>query len=105
MTSTFLYDLCLPVTIYLESESFQADTGWIVGAFFLGLLVGGGITAILAPICMRDWQKKKVCVFDNYPFKLTGFQIRECIGKLFSLCLIQNICCGYSKNVSMRQFF
>ena len=67
MTSTFLYDLCLPVTIYLESESFEADTGWIVGAFFLGLLVGGGITAILAPICMRDWQKKKVCVLDNYP--------------------------------------
>ena len=100
MTSTFLYDLCLPVTIYLESESFEADTGWIVGAFFLGLLVGGGITAILAPICMRDWQKKKVCVLNNYPFKQTGLQVGVCIGKLFSLFLIQKICCGCSKELS-----
>ena len=29
-----------------------------------------------------------------------GFQIRVCIGKLFSLFLIQNICCGYSKEPS-----
>ena len=28
---------------------------------------------------------------------VTGFQIRVCIGKLFSLFLIQNICCGYSQ--------
>ena len=60
MTTQFLYDLCLPVTIHLQSESFEADTGWIAGAFFLGLFVGGGITAVLAPICMRDWEKKKV---------------------------------------------
>ena len=30
----------------------------------------------------------------------TGLQIRVCIGKLFSLFLIQNICCGYSKEPS-----
>ena len=29
-----------------------------------------------------------------------GLQIRVCIGKLFSLFLIQNICCGYSKEPS-----
>ena len=62
MTSTFLYELCLPVTIYLESETFDVDKGWIAGAFFLGLFIGGGITALLAPICMRDWQKKKVTI-------------------------------------------
>ena len=28
---------------------------------------------------------------------ITGLQIRVRIGKLFSLFLIQNICCGYSK--------
>ena len=31
---------------------------------------------------------------------LTGIQIRVRIGKLFSLFLIQNICCGYSKEPS-----
>ena len=30
----------------------------------------------------------------------TGLQIREPIGKLFSLFLTQNICCGYSKEQS-----
>ena len=30
----------------------------------------------------------------------TGLQIRVCIGKLFSLFLLQNICCGYSKEPS-----
>ena len=30
----------------------------------------------------------------------TGLQIRVRIGKLFSLFLIQNICCGYSKELS-----
>ena len=58
LTSTL--DLCLPVTIQLEKESFEADPGWIAGAFFLGLFVGGGIAALIAPICFRDWEKKKV---------------------------------------------
>ena len=31
---------------------------------------------------------------------LSGLQIRVHIGKLFSLFLIQNICCGYSKEPS-----
>ena len=30
----------------------------------------------------------------------SGHQIRVCIGKLFSLFLIENICCGYSKEPS-----
>ena len=60
MTDSYLLDLCLPVTIHLEQESFEADPGWIAGAFFLGLFVGGGIAALIAPICFRDWEKKKV---------------------------------------------
>ena len=32
--------------------------------------------------------------------EITGLQIRVRIGKLFSLFLIQNICCGYSKELS-----
>ena len=31
---------------------------------------------------------------------ISGLQIRVRIGKLFSLFLIQNICCGYSKEPS-----
>ena len=31
---------------------------------------------------------------------ISGLQIRVRIGKLFSLFLIQNICCGYSKKPS-----
>ena len=33
---------------------------------------------------------------------LSDLQIRRCIGKLFSLFLIQNICCGCSKEPSQR---
>ena len=33
-------------------------------------------------------------------FFLTGLQIRVRIGNLFSLFLMQNICCGYSKEMS-----
>ena len=32
--------------------------------------------------------------------RVVGLQIRVRIGKLFSLFLIQNICCGYSKEPS-----
>ena len=33
-------------------------------------------------------------------FLVPGLHIKVCIGKLFSLFLIQNICCGYSKEPS-----
>ena len=36
---------------------------------------------------------------DENPYS-SGLQIRVCIGKLFSLFLIQTICCGYSKEPS-----
>ena len=39
----------------------------------------------------------KTLVLSSFEWPLTGLQIRVCIGKLFSLFLIQNICFGYSK--------
>ena len=47
-------------------------------------------------------KKKKIIDFEySKEFKCSpGLQIRVCIGKLFSLFLIQNICCGYSKESS-----
>ena len=39
------------------------------------------------------WQ----CSFSTKSITYVGLQIRVCIGKLFSLFLIQNICCGCSK--------
>ena len=36
----------------------------------------------------------------DYMAIITGLQIRVGIGKIFSLFLIQNICCGYSKEPS-----
>ena len=44
-----------------------------------------------------------VQVLEHYIYGSTnnsGLHIREHIGKLFSLLLIQNICCGYSKEPS-----
>jgi hypothetical protein len=32
-----IYDICLPVTITYETESFQVDKAWIGGAFVLGI--------------------------------------------------------------------
>ena len=34
---------------------------------------------------------------------LSGLQIRVCIGKLFSLFLTQNICCGNSKKPRLNE--
>ena len=45
-------------------------------------------------------QKNDPCSCHNYLWIFTGLQIRVRIGKLFSLFLIQKICCGYSKEPS-----
>ncbi|KAL5022379.1 hypothetical protein ScPMuIL_001534 [Solemya velum] len=55
----FIYEACLPVHIEVERDSFTADTSWIVGAFFLGLFLGGGITVCCVPPLLRSWEKKK----------------------------------------------
>ncbi|XP_060578849.1 trichohyalin-like isoform X2 [Ruditapes philippinarum] len=56
---SYLYDLCLPVEVIREVEEFTIDKGWIAGAFFLGLFIGGGLAACLIPTCLKDWEKKK----------------------------------------------
>ena len=49
-----------------------------------------------------------ICLIQNFKAGMTasksqyqesGLRIREHIGKLFSLFLIQNICCGFSKHM------
>lgn len=53
-------DICMSISWTEQVEEFTIDKGWIAGAFFLGLFVGGGITALIIPPCLRDWEKKKV---------------------------------------------
>ena len=55
-----IYDICLPVTITYETESFQINKAWIGGAFLLGILFGILATAFCAPIFIRDYFKKQV---------------------------------------------
>jgi len=50
----------------VEVETFSIDSGWIAGAFVLGLFIGGLITFLIIPPCMKDWEKKKVRVLYNF---------------------------------------
>ena len=60
MTSILYDDICVLMEWTEEVDEFAINKGWIAGAFFLGLFVGGGIAAILVPIFLRDYEKKKV---------------------------------------------
>ncbi|XP_033757202.1 trichohyalin-like isoform X2 [Pecten maximus] len=53
-------DICVPVKLEYESSELTVDEPWIFGAFFLGLLVGIVITALLVPCCLRGLAKKKI---------------------------------------------
>ncbi|KAI8789815.1 cingulin [Biomphalaria glabrata] len=50
---------CLPVEIEKEQDTFTIDAGWIAGAFFLGLIVGIAIVAILTKPFLNALKKKK----------------------------------------------
>ncbi|XP_052772504.1 trichohyalin-like isoform X2 [Mya arenaria] len=52
-------DMCMATSWTVEEESFSIDKGWIAGAFFLGLAVGGLLAFLIIPPCLRDWEKKK----------------------------------------------
>lgn len=54
-----LDDICVPVTVTYETESFQINKGWIGGAFALGLVFGIVVTALCVPVCIRDYFKKR----------------------------------------------
>jgi hypothetical protein len=66
-----IYDICLPVTITYETESFQVDKAWIGGAFVLGILFGILATAFCVPIFIRDYFKKilHVSIQSNLPIQ------------------------------------
>ena len=49
---------------------------------------------------VRETSENFISRPDILIWSITGLQIRECIGKLFSLFLTQNICCWYSKEPS-----
>ncbi|XP_069139245.1 LOW QUALITY PROTEIN: calponin homology domain-containing protein DDB_G0272472-like [Argopecten irradians] len=53
-------DICVPVKLEYETSELTVNEPWIFGAFFLGLLVGIGITALLVPCCLRSLAKKKI---------------------------------------------
>ncbi|KAH3705448.1 trichohyalin-like isoform X2 [Dreissena polymorpha] len=52
-------DLCLQTSWVEKITDFTIDKGWVAGAFFLGLFIGGLITFFIVPPCIRDWEKKK----------------------------------------------
>ena len=54
-------DFCLPITVTLDTDEFTIDSAWIAGAFFLGLFVGAGLTALCVRPFLIGWEKKKVC--------------------------------------------
>ncbi|XP_071089454.1 trichohyalin-like [Haliotis cracherodii] len=54
-----LEDVCVPITIEVEQTTFVSDSGWIAGAFFIGLFIGAIVAAALVRPCLREWQKKK----------------------------------------------
>lgn len=58
-------DFCVPVTLKINSDEFAIDKAWIAGAFFLGLFVGAGLTALCVRPFLAAWEKKKVykCLF------------------------------------------
>ncbi|VDI48514.1 Hypothetical predicted protein [Mytilus galloprovincialis] len=57
--SGHLNDICLPVTVTYETESFQINKAWIGGAFALGLAFGILVTVFCVPVCIRDYFKKR----------------------------------------------
>ncbi|XP_076436478.1 uncharacterized protein LOC143275994 [Babylonia areolata] len=52
-------DFCLPLTWVVESDEFTIDKAWIAGAFFLGLFIGAGLTALCVRPFLASWAKKK----------------------------------------------
>ena len=58
------------------------------------------IAAVEEKLKKRQQIKEKKVYFRELIFTKTGLQLRVCIEKLIFLFLNQNICCGYSKELS-----
>lgn len=50
---------CVPITLQVEADEYTINKGWIAGAFFLGLLIGAGLTALCVRPFLASWEKKK----------------------------------------------
>lgn len=50
---------CLKIRVYEEQDNFTANKNWIVGAFFLGIVLGAGLVLLLAKPFLNAWKKKK----------------------------------------------
>ncbi|XP_021366920.1 trichohyalin-like isoform X2 [Mizuhopecten yessoensis] len=53
-------DICVPVKLEYESSELTVNEPWIFGAFFLGLIFGIVVTALLVPCCLRSLAKKQL---------------------------------------------
>lgn len=51
---------CLNLIINVVTDDFTVDKSWIAGAFLLGFVIGGGLTALCVKPFLLSWQKKKV---------------------------------------------
>ncbi|KAL3864492.1 hypothetical protein ACJMK2_006170 [Sinanodonta woodiana] len=59
MAYPFLEELFQTVQFELDRTEFTIDAPWITGAFFLGLIISGVITAICIFLCFKDAERKK----------------------------------------------
>ncbi|GFO40993.1 trichohyalin-like [Plakobranchus ocellatus] len=57
---TYSESFCLEINVDQEEDKFTANTNWIIGAFFLGAIVGSGLVLLLTKPFLNAWQKKKV---------------------------------------------
>jgi hypothetical protein len=71
---------CVALTINVEADEFTVDKAWIAGAFLLGFVIGGGLTALCVKPFLLSWQKKKVsaCMVDFFMFFSLNIQKAKC---------------------------
>ncbi|VDI68084.1 Hypothetical predicted protein [Mytilus galloprovincialis] len=100
--SGILNDICLPVTVTYETESFQINKAWIGGAFALGLAFGILVTVFCVPVCIRDYFKKRKGCKDSlkeWAFKHStiiigvgiGIAVLEIFSIVWACCFCRNI--------------
>ncbi len=58
-------DICLPVFIEKESNTWNTDKLSIGIGFLVGLIVGGLIAFGCSKLCMKDIAKKKVSIYED----------------------------------------
>lgn len=69
-------DICVPVTLEYELSELTINEPWIAGAFFLGLVFGIVVTALLVPCCLRGLAKKQVTLMTDIVTVLESIKFR-----------------------------